>query len=177
MTKPIIKTEKSITTKTLEFDAKKAVEAAVAALGKDPTPEALAAVRVPLGVVFGMVTGVKLSLDPNTGETRSALLGQFEGSNVVNGVTVRAPRAYIPQVQEMIENDFNALPANVRGNRMNFQANIFATYFDDRYGFRYAVDLPLRDATNDPLAELRKSLTPIVPASSDAKGDETPAKK
>lgn len=152
------KIERNLTTKTLGLDPKALVEAAVKKLGAEPTKEALEAIRVPLAVMFGIITGTKPMIDSKTGEVRSAILGTFEGRTADGKTIVQAPRLYIPQVQETLESDFNSLPANVRGQRMKFQANIFATYFDDQYGFRYSVDLPLRDTSSDPLGDMREGL-------------------
>lgn len=153
-----IKNERALSPKVLGFDAKAEVGKAVTALGEKPAPEKLAAIRVPLGLVFGIITGVKQSIDSKTGELRSALVGNFEGRNAVTGEVVRATRCYLPVVQEKLESEFNSLPANIRGNRMKFQANIFAVHNEDRYGYRYSVDLPLADASNDPLADMRSEL-------------------
>lgn len=155
------KVEHNLTTKSLGVDAKAAIEAAVKALGENPTEEQLASIRVPIGMMYGIITQVKPLMDNKTGEVRSVLVGQFEGVNAATGEVVRSARCYVPMVQETVESDFNSLPANVRGNRMKFQANLYAIYRDDRYGFNWSVDLPLRDTNDDPLADMRGDLTKL----------------
>lgn len=160
MTKIASKTavERNLTTKALGIDGKALVDAAIEKLGKDPAAEKIAAIRIAAGVMYGIITQVKPQIDGKTGEVRAVLIGQFEGINAVTGEVVRSARCYIPQVQETLEADFNALPANVRGQRMKFRADLYVVHNEDRYGFRYAVELPLRDTNSDPLADMRKEL-------------------
>lgn len=153
-------------TKLVKAAIEKAQTDAAAKLKANATDEAKAeaaakaasSVVVPVAMMFGLVTGVKDSLNQKTGEVSSSLLGTFEGKNLVTGKTETAARCYVPNVQELIEADFRSMPANIRGNRMKFQAIINAVPADNKWGFTYKVDLPLRDTSTDPLADLRKEI-------------------
>lgn len=164
MTAPTVKNERSLSVKSLNIVAKDIIAEAVKALGKNPTEEQLKAIRVPCGMMYGIVTGVKEQVNNRNGEIQGVLVGQFEGKNVKTGETVRAIRCYVPMVQEQIEAEFNTVKPNVReGRRLKFQANIYLVHSaDGDYPYNWDIELPMANVNSDPLSDMRNDIEPMA---------------
>jgi len=135
--------------------------------------------RVPLGRIVGIVSGLKQTVNNDTGEVQNGLKGQFRGistrndageilaikDNAPQGVTVTAGVCYLPGgIQEMIEGALAAAQETDPRATVHFGIDLFAIPATNKAGYSFDADNLVDAAEADPLDALLSSAAATVAA-------------
>lgn len=151
--------------------------------------------RVLLGMIGGVVTGFKETVDDDKGEIYRGLKGSFKGVSVKadpDGVIIenRSGVCYLPGgIQDMIESAWNVATDVTNGGdakaTVSFVINLFAIHATNKAGYSFEADNLIAASKIDPLDALLErakpqgaipSLEAETPADTAvAEGDKEPA--
>lgn len=146
-----------LTAKTLGWDRVK-IGAAVQKVPADGG-------RVLLGRFAGIVSGLKQTVNADTGEVQNGLKGQFRGLSALNekgdtvelgkGASVTAGVCYLPGgIQEMIEGTLAAAQEDDPRATVQFAIDLYAIPATNKAGYSFDADTRIEAEESDPLDNL-----------------------
>lgn len=141
--------------------------------------------RVHLGRIVGIASGLKQTVDNDSGDIQTGLKGQFRGVStrnekgeivgVAGGVTITAGVCYLPGgIQEMIEGALAAAQETDPRATVQFAIDLFAIPATNKAGYSFDAENLVEAAESDPLDALLTSAATIAAAALPAPA-ETPA--
>jgi hypothetical protein len=140
--------------------------------------------RVLLGTIVGIVSGLRQTINNDTGEIQNGLKGQFRGVSTLGedsgkeigdknpARTVTAGVCYLPGgIQEMIEGALAAAQDTTSGGdaraTVQFALKLFAIPATNRAGYSFDADNLVEATESDPLDALLTAATAEAPALTD----------
>ena len=146
-----------LTAKTLGWDR--------VAIGSETKKVPAEGGRVLLGRIVGIVSGLKQTVNADTGEVQNGLKGQFRGISSRNdkgeivgidaGVKVTAGVCYLPGgIQEMIEGTLAVAKEADAKATVQFAIDLFAIPATNKAGYSFDADTILAANESDPLDTL-----------------------
>ena len=147
--------------------------------------------RVHLGRVVGIVSGLKHTVNGDTGEIQNGLKGQFRGLStrtdkgeiveVGKGQAVTAGVCYLPGgIQEMIEGALAAAQESDARATVQFAIDLYAIPATNKAGYSFDAENLVEASESDPLDTLLSSAATVAAAALPApeeKADEKPKGK
>ncbi len=142
--------------------------------------------RVHLGRIVGIASGLKQTINGDTGEIQNGLKGQFRGLSTRDdkgvilegptGVTVTAGVCYLPGgIQEMIEGALAAAQESDARATVQFAIDLFAIPATNKAGYSFDAENLVEASEADPLDALLTSAATIAAAALPAPEGETEA--
>lgn len=121
--------------------------------------------RVLLGRFAGIVSGLKQTVNADTGEVQNGLKGQFRGLStrdakgeivgIGKGETVTAGVCYLPGgIQEMIEGTLDAAKEDNEKATVQFAIDLYAIPATNKAGYSFDADTKIEAEEADPLDNL-----------------------
>lgn len=116
--------------------------------------------RTLLGRIVGIVSGLRQSINDDTGEINSGLKGNFRGISSKkdkegNTIEVTSGVCYLPAgIQSMIEGTLEAAKANDKSAVVNFAVDLYALRDSNKAGYTFDADNIVESNIADPLADL-----------------------
>lgn len=115
--------------------------------------------KIPLCRIYGRVSGTKTQEDAVSGVFHTALMGVFEGLNLVTGEVFRSGKLYLPKgIHEMLETPAKKLDADDKGETVSFALEISSVSATNPIGYSYEAKPLIKVAVTDELDELRSAL-------------------
>lgn len=147
--------------------------------------------RVLLGRIVGIVSGLKQTVNNDTGEIQNGLKGQFRGISSLNatgdvlstptGEKITAGVCYLPGgIQEMLEGTLAAAQETEAKATVQFAIDLFAIPATNKAGYSFDADnLVAADAVDplDNLVALANENASAAPALEAPEAEKTPTKK
>ena len=129
--------------------------------GKVEKPEK----NTPLFIVGGIANKVKTG--DSTYGTWTALVGQFEATNIETGEVFVGPQCFLPEpMNGMIAASLEMLDDEGKrvNNSVQFAVEVGVKKSDNTVGYEYTAKEIMKSDSADPLAAIRETITKALPA-------------
>lgn len=140
------------------------------AMGWDRNAIGTATAKVPadggsvlLGRIVGMVSGLKQTVNGETGDIQNGLKGNFRGISSIEGkAPVTSGVCYLPGgIQEMLEGTLAEAKSNDARAVVNFAIDLFAIPATNKAGYSFKAENLVEAGASDPLQMLLESANAI----------------
>jgi hypothetical protein len=132
-----------------------------------------------LGRVVGIVSGLKQTVNGETGDIQSGLKGNFRGiSSLPNKAPVTSGVCYLPGgIQEMIEGALADAKASDPRAVINFAIDLYAIPATNKAGYSFKAENIVESGASDPLEMLLSQANSIKAITGPVVETEKPAEK
>jgi hypothetical protein len=121
--------------------------------------------KVLLGRIVGMISGLKQTVNNETGDIQTGLKGNFRGISSVDGLAaVTSGVCYLPGgIQEMLEGALASAKENDAKATVTFAIDLFAIPATNKAGYSFKAENIVEAEASDPLAMLLEQANAVKP--------------